>query len=276
MYANLSLHFIFVYLVTIIYLNTQKLPIMRNNILLFLFILFSVTTYAQSSAFGFKGGPLMGLQRWDNSFQTEPLFRYQGSVFIESYEEDSPFSLFAQAGYHIKGSSLRTYSTVFIRPDGSQQTLPSQFTPLEFRNVSLIVGAKQRVGSGFMGGQPYYMFGVRGDYTVNTKFGFGDPSINPFYSYIYPFEGFVRKFNYGFSVGGGMELPFSKLIGMIVELSVNPDLSQQYNQPAIPNIRNPNPYGSSSLITIPERKIANLTVELSVGFRFIHKVILVD
>jgi hypothetical protein len=140
----------------------------------------------------------------------------------------------------------------------------------------LIVGAKQRVGSGFMGGQPYYSFGVRGDYTVNTKFGFGDPSINPFYSYIYPFEGFVRKFNYGFSVGGGMELPFSKLIGMIVELSVNPDLSQQYNQPAIPNIRNPNPYGSSSLITIPERKIANLTVELSVGFRFIHKVILVD
>jgi len=249
---------------------------MRNNILLFLFIFFSVNTYAQSSAFGFKGGPLMGLQRWDNSFQTEPLFRYQGSVFIESYEEDSPFSLFAQAGYHIKGSSLRTYSTVFVRPDGSQQTLPSQFTPLEFRNVSLIVGAKQRVGSGFMGGQPYYMFGVRGDYTVNTRFGFGDPSINPFYAYIYPFEGFVRKFNYGFSVGGGMELPFSKLIGMIVELSVNPDLSQQYNQPAIPNIRNPNPYGSSSLITIPERKIANLTVELSVGFRFIHKVILVD
>jgi hypothetical protein len=249
---------------------------MRNITLLFFLLLFSSAIHAQSSAFGFKGGPLMGLQRWDNSFQTEPLFRYQGSVFIESYEEDSPFSLFAQAGYHIKGSSLRTYSTVFIRPDGSQQTLPSQFTPLEFRNVSLIVGAKQRVGSGFMGGQPYYMFGVRGDYTVNTKFGFGDPSINPFYAYIYPFEGFVRKFNYGFSVGGGMELPFSKLIGMIVELSVNPDLSQQYNQPAIPNIRNPNPYGSSSLITIPERKIANLTVELSVGFRFIHKVILVD
>ena len=44
----------------------------------------------------------MGLQRWDNSFQTEPLFRYQGSVFIESYEEDSPFSLFAQAGFEIE------------------------------------------------------------------------------------------------------------------------------------------------------------------------------
>ena len=249
---------------------------MRNLTLLFLLLLFSMAIHAQSSAFGFKGGGLMGLQRWDNSFQTEPLFRYQGSLFIESYEEDSPFSLFAQAGFHIKGSSLRTYSTVFVRPDGTQQTLPSQFTPLEFRNLSLLIGAKQRVGSGFMGGQPYYMFGVRGDYTVNTKFGFGDPSINPFYSYIYPFEGFVRKFNYGFSVGGGMELPFTKLIGMIVELSVNPDLYQQYNQPAIPNIRNPNPYGSSSLITIPERKIANITIELSVGFRFIHKVILID
>ena len=130
-------------------------------IFLLYFFLYASFSFAQSSAFGFKGGGLMGLQRWDNSFQTEPLFRYQGSVFIESYEEDSPFSLFAQAGYHIKGSSLRTYATVFVRPDGTQQTLPSQFTPLEFRNLSLIIGAKQRVGSGFMGGQPYYMFGVR-------------------------------------------------------------------------------------------------------------------
>jgi len=241
-----------------------------------LFVLLPCAVNAQSSAFGFKGGPLMGIQRWDNSFQTEPLFRYQGSVFVESYEEESPFSLFAQAGYHIKGSSLRTFSTLFIRPDGSQQTLPGQFLPLEFRNLSLVLGGRQRFGSGFLGGKPYYLLGIRGDYTASTRFGTGDPGANPFYAFIYPFEGFVRRFNYGFSIGGGLEVPFTRLAGMVIELTVNPDLSQQYNQPPIPNVRNPDPYGTQSLITIPERRIANLTVELSLGFRFIHKVIFID
>ncbi|MCB9080478.1 MAG: hypothetical protein H6555_02085 [Lewinellaceae bacterium] len=231
---------------------------------------------AQSYNFGIKGGLTVGTQRWDNSFQREPLFRYHGIAFIESADEGSPFALFAQGGYHIKGSAIRTYRTVLIRQDGSRIDVPGQETPFEFHNVSVTLGAKQRFDVGPGNSQLYYALGIRGDYTVKTDFGNVRVEDNPSYALIYPVEGFVNKFNYGLTVGGGIELPFSEFVGMLLEFTVNPDFSLQYNQPVIRNVINPNPIGGSSLIDIPERRIANLTFEVTLGFRFLHKIIFID
>lgn len=35
----------------------------------------------------------------------------------------------------------------------------------------------------------------------------------------------------GLTVGGGVEIMFSELVGGCIELSISPDLSKQYNQP---------------------------------------------
>ena len=57
-------------------------------------------------AFGIKGGPTIGLQQWEG-FEQDPLFKYHGIAFIESISEENAFGVFAQLGYHQKGSMRR-------------------------------------------------------------------------------------------------------------------------------------------------------------------------
>jgi hypothetical protein len=240
------------------------------------FVLFVSACFAQSYAFGIKGGPSAGFQRWDNSFQHDPLLRYNGIVFIESVGEDSRFALFAQGGYHIKGSAIRTPRITAIGQNNQLVEIPSQSTTFQFRNLSVSVGAKQRLNLGLGDSKFYYMFGIRGDYTLSTQLGPKSFSTYDWYGVYYPQKEYVRKINYGAIFGGGFEMPFSELIGMVVELTVNPDFSKQYFQPALNNIINPNPYGGSALINIPQRQISNTTIELTLGFRFLHKIIYID
>jgi hypothetical protein len=63
---------------------------------------------------------------------------------------------------------------------------------------------------------------------------------------------------------------------MVLEITVNPDFSKQYNQPRIDNIINPSPWASERTTSIPERSISNTTFELTLGFRFLHKYIIID
>ncbi len=70
-----------------------------------------------------------------------------------------------------------------------------------------------------------------------------------------------------------MEFSFSEFIGASLEFTVNPDFSLQYRQPAIPNVRDP---WSGQNTTIPERRIRNMTFELTAGFRFLRKVQYLD
>lgn len=239
--------------------------------LLFLGMLcLTFSAQAQSYAFGIKGGATTGFQRWDNSFSSrDPLYRYHGIVFIETAEEDSPFALFAQAGYHIKGSAIRTFPTKVTTPTGFRD-VPGFTIPFEFHNLSLTLGAKQQVG---YSPNLYYMLGIRGDYTLSTNLDETATSNNSIYLGILPFDDFVTKFNYGITLGGGIQFDFSEYVATFIELTVNPDFSKQYRQPAIPNVRNPNPNNSNSLITIPERQISNTTIELTLGFRFLHKIV---
>ncbi len=233
---------------------------------------------AQGTYFGLKGGLTVGTQQW-NSFDRDPLIAYHGILSIESFPEQGRFSLFAQAGYHLKGSAIR--QSLFGNPfNSSFVSFPAQ--RFEFQNISLSVGAKQvisEVGSG----QLYYMFGIRGDYTIDTNLDEYERFVerNQITAGIYPLDVYftgetllgVRRLNYGFLAGGGLNFPFSEYVEGLIEFTVNPDFSLQYEQPAIPNVIDPI---TGQNRTLPERKIRNLTFEITVGARFLRKVEYID
>lgn len=224
--------------------------------------------------FGIKGGLTIGQQQW-NSFERDPLLAYHGIVFIESLPESGRFSLLAQAGYHVKGSSIRSRNFV---SGISGNILRAPAETFEFYNVSLTLGAKQVFSFTPTGGGLYYLIGVRGDYTLDTNLDrydvLGDPSVNRLRLF-YPIETyeFINRFNYGLTAGGGIQLLLSEFVGANLEFTVNPDFSVQYRQPAISNITNP---FNGQPMTLQEREIRNLTFELTVGLRFLRKIIYVD
>ncbi|MCB0560653.1 MAG: hypothetical protein KDD09_16975 [Phaeodactylibacter sp.] len=227
---------------------------------------------AQGSAFGIKGGLTIGLQQWEG-FQQDPLFKYHGIVFIESLTEDNAFGVFAQLGYHQKGSAIRNRN--FFN-NISSQTFRPPAREFIFENISLTGGAKQKFPFGNGDTKAYYALGIRLDYTIGTNLDIYTRFIeaNPAYA-IYPIDDtqFIREINYGITLGGGIEIPFSELVGTMIEFTVNPDFSYQYEQPEIPNVLDPYTGNSRS---IPQRRIRNLTFELTVGFRFLRKVEYID
>lgn len=241
---------------------------MKKIWLLAIGLFFVSALNSQSSAFGLKGGITMGIQQW-GGFEQDPLLKYHGIAFIESYNPDEPFAVFAQAGFHQKGSAIRNRnyrdpnSPGFVRPPARE---------FIFNNLSLTLGAKQKFPlSGAT--QWYWLFGVRGDYTLDTNLDEYN-EINMFYP-IYPLDSdaFIRDFNYGITFGAGLDMPIADLIGVVLEFTVNPDLSYQYVQPAIGNVIDPYTGGTR---TINERRIRNLTFEVTLGFRFLRLVEYVD
>ncbi len=246
---------------------------MKHLFGLALLLLTIATVHAQEYGgyhFGIKGGLTIAQQEW-NDFERDPLFAYHGAVFIESLPESARFSLLAQLGYHVKGSTIRYR---FLGTGGDIFTPPAE--SFEFYNLSLMAGAKQVFN--IMGNSGvYYLLGLRLDYTLDTNLDAYGPLIdnNPQFAGYYPIDSYdlIRRFNYGFTAGGGLQFPFSEFVGMNLELRVNPDFSVQYQQPAISNVTNP--YNNQPT-TLPERQIRNLTFELSLGLRLLRKIEYVD
>lgn len=213
---------------------------------------------SQSYAFGVKGGPTIGIQQWNGFNGRDPLFRYHGVAFIESHREDNRFALFAQGGYHIKGSSLRTrpyFDPQFMR------NIEARTSNMQFMNLSLELGAKQKFPFG--GSKAYYGFGLRGEYTLDTEMD----------GYLAIYEGLENKFVFGVSLSGGLEIPMGRYISAIVEASVQPDFSKQiYIPPQDTGFTDTN----GNIIILQEQDITNVAVEISVGFRFLHEITYVD
>ena len=224
---------------------------------------------AQSYYFGPKLGPSIGFQRWE-TFQQSPLLSYHGAFFIESYSETNKLnSLFAQVGWHNRGSAYRNQRHFTI--DGDLINVSTK--NFIFSNAVLCLGAKrkQKVNKLL---HSYYTIGLRAEYTVKTNLK-EYAAYNAYFNQpFYPDEDFVKKFNYGVTVGGGFEYKWSKMIAGILEFSIHPDLSRQYEQPPIPNI--PDPWNPGKLISSKERRIKNITFEISLGLRFFREVIYVD
>lgn len=223
------------------------------------------TIWSQGFVFGIKGGPTFATQNWDNSLQRDVAIKYHGIAFIESLSEENAFALFAQAGYHVKGSAIRNQN-VINRLNGNV------LRAFLFRNISLTLGGKQKFEMTDTR-KWYWLFGVRGDYTLSTNLG--DVSSGNISSIYFPVDDptFIREINYGVTAGAGLEFILSEYVGALVEFSVNPDFSFQYEQPEIPNITDPFTGQNRS---IPQRQIRNLTFEITVGFRFLRKIEYVD
>ena len=252
---------------------------MKNKIfwLILAVMLCFIDLYSQQgTAFGVKFGPSAGFQKW-GSRDSELLLRYHADMYVETYGVDSPYALFAQVGFHKRGGALRLRSASFQAFNSNDIiTVPTRSYPYEFNNLALSVGAKQR----FVGRNNtafYYMLGVRGEYTVSTNLEDYHPEGDPLqlFNLIHPFPGSnVRKINYGVIAGGGIDFMFSELVGGMIELSISPDLSQQYFSPAFPYTQYIN--GSQRESVIPERKINNVSIELSLGIRLLRIVEYID
>lgn len=242
----------------------MKLKILPFSIL-FAFIFSSL--HGQGTAYTIKGGLTLGVQKW-NGFDQDPLFKYHGAISAESLDETAQFSIFAQAGYHLKGSALRNGS--FIDQNNNFQRLPAQ--EFIFKNISVVLGAKRKyeMSDALKG---YYLIGLRGDYTIGTNLDEYKELNEVNNTLFYPSNAFVRDWNYGISLGGGFELALGELVGANLEFTVNPDFSQQYRQPQINNVYNPFTRQNGN---IPERTVRNITFEISAGFRFLRVVEYVD
>lgn len=227
---------------------------------------------AQSTAYVFHFGPTAGLQKWDNSSGREPLFQYHAALSLETINnEDNRGSFYMQLGYHVKGSATRYrfYNIISGAPGG---TYTERF---KFNNFSFSLGAKQRFKESNSGRLRYFYFGgLRGDYTYSTNIDNLRGQSNACNPGFYPLMGGVQRWMGGFSIGGGLEFDISELIGGQIQLSVNPDVTPQYRQNAIPNVIDVcNP---GVVYDIPERRIRNTTVELSIGLRLLRKVVILE
>ena len=228
----------------------------RKMLFLFCSLLLSYSVHAQSFAWGIKGGLTTGYQKWENT-PRDLLFKYHGALYIESLPAGNDFALFAQAGYHIKGSALRNLQAN-LGTGGVFRPPAQEFI---FRNASLTIGAKQKFDFNDQA-KAFYAFGFRGDYTLSTNLDeFREVGL------FFPDNFLVRKLNYGAYLGGGLEFALADLVGAVVEINVSPDFSFQYQQPSLSNVTNP---FTSQQITLPERKIVNVVLELSVGIRLLR------
>ncbi|MCC7466003.1 MAG: hypothetical protein IT261_07030 [Saprospiraceae bacterium] len=243
------------------------------RIVLFCFFLsvFAGAVQAQSTAYVLHFGPTAGLQKWDNSSGREPLFQYHGAISMETINnDDMSGSFYMQLGYHVKGSATRYrfFNIINGTPGG---VFTERF---KFNNFSFAMGFKQRFKENSTGTIRYfYQGGLRADYTYSTNIDDltgNDPARKLFY----PLMGGVQRWMGGFTLGGGVEVDFGELVGAQIQLTVNPDITPQYRQNSIPNV--PDPWNPGRNTTIPERRIRNTTVELSVGLRLLRKVVLVD
>lgn len=242
----------------------------RNFLILFLLFVTSslISQDEEEEVTGFYFGPKLGLtvanQNW-NGFGRRPLFDYHGILFIESLDPYYKGSLFAQVGYHSRGSSLIVNNI----------TQGLNFSEgVVFRNLAVTLGAKKRLYLPNMNSTPYYFVGVRAEYNVTnnteeiqTRFSSSAASL------FYPFPIYVNKLVYGLSFGGGFEFAGSEYIAPGIEISISPDIGFQYMSPEIPNVTNPFDGRST---TLQERSIRNITLEVSFVLRLKREVVLLD
>ena len=215
-------------------------------------------------AWGVKGGLTAGRQNTNNS-NSQFLPRYHGALFIESLAEDNKSAMYAQAGYHVRGSAYRYFGAFNI--PGTNQTFRPSTSTFQFRNIAAIVGFKKYkpINEDL---RYFFNFGVRGEYTLSTNL----PSQSAGLGGYFLVSEAVRKFNYGTTIGAGIEKKMSDLFGLVGEISISPDLSKQYYSPPTIGF---NPYTLQNE-TYSERSIRNFSLEISFGLRYLRKVVYVD
>ncbi|MBL0099343.1 MAG: hypothetical protein IPP49_04190 [Saprospiraceae bacterium] len=166
--------------------------------------------------------------------------------------------MYAQLGFHTRGSALRYFSI---------NNAFSDVIGYKFRNVVLELGAKKSLNLD-KEYDPYFILGIRGEYTVGSNLS----DLITFNTLVYP--EFIRKFNYGVTVGGGFETEMSEMSNVFLEFSIQPDLSFQYEQLPLYGIRTPWP--PNDRINLGLTQVRNVSIEVKAGVRFLRKVVYID
>lgn len=219
----------------------------------------SVIARGQSFYFGPKGGIAVAYQQWNQSDRA-PILTLNGDLFIESLDDDGRGSFYASLGYHTRGSGLRINNSLTNRVGNVQ---------FRYNNVSLGAGVKKRIDITAI---PvlYYSAGIRLEYTANTNLAETGSGL---VTGGFLFEPFVRDFNYGMTVGGGMELPTWDQAIPFIEINFMPDISVQYDQ--FESITTTDPV-TNTPITFGPKRIRNITFEITVGVKLLREVIYVN
>lgn len=212
---------------------------------------------SQGTVYSIMAGPSLSTQAV-NGFQKEPFIRLHFKAVMESSSDISPNSALLSLGYHTKGSAVRTFG--YYDPNTGKNR-PSQSSAMEFHNLSLSAGVKQRkeVGETFLS----YGLGVRLDYNLSTDFD----------AFFEGLQGAKNQFTYGLNLDIGWEFPLSELVSATVEIGFSPDLSAQIYIPA-QNTGYQDANGNN--IIIQETEMKNVVFEARAGFRFWRKVEYID
>ncbi len=125
----------------------------------------------------------------------------------------------------------------------------------------MILGGKQKFE--WNAAKYYYAIGLRGEYTFDYDLGYLDHLENQ--------DQLVRNLLYGVTFALGLEWPFGELVSGIAEIAIHPDLSRQM---FLPQQRAVDRNGNAFLVD--EQNIHNVSVELTLGLRFLHIVEIID
>lgn len=243
---------------------------MLRCILLFALISISSLISAQSYNWGIKGGLTLGKQR--GAYSPSVLFKFHGDLFLESYSEEDRTNLGVQLGYHPRGSAIRSWGF----SNGTSGTIVSFTNNFLYNNAVLAPYAKQKfkLNDKFKG---YYSLGFRLEYTFGSNLPSGNDFNNNVIYYYYPIKENIRKWNYGPMLAAGIQLQYSELVDGFIEFNFSPDLSSQYYQLPLQNVRSFDPYtGVVQNISLPEQSNKNLSFEITFGFRFLRKIEYID
>lgn len=232
---------------------------MKRIYLLLIALMSAYYVQAQGTIFYAKGGLTIATQKWNGVDGSQPLFAPTVALGLEFPSVDTGKKLRSsfgiQLGYHQKGNSVRVrYQSISNPNEFMRGRLKNQF-----HNAGLLLFAK---GTGKISESTsaYYLLGLRLDYTYK------------FDMYMNNISNYVKKFNYGVSIGGGFnyDIPNTRL-GLFVEATIAPDISRQVYVPAgIPVQYQIN--GVTSSYPSQEMKVNNLVFELTIGFRILPKV----
>lgn len=229
---------------------------MRQFYTLLIISFFALNLQAQTSsngdAFGVKGGFTIAVQRW-NGQDRQPLWAWNGGAWYESLG-GKRVGVIIGAEYHQKGSALVNRATQYINQSGQVVDIPRQVFNMSFNNISLLIGGKAR--HEFTPSlAAYYSLAARLDYTVKYDLGI--------YQAFY--KDYVRRFNYGITLGGGMEWKLGQSpVSLIADIAVSPDFSSQIFAP--PGFyQDPQ---TNQQIQVQEQKVRNITIDFNIGFRY--------
>jgi hypothetical protein len=211
--------------------------------------------HAQGTAFGLKSGLSVGTQNWSSFGNNSPLFKPHYLFSIESLDVEDRFSFYLETGYHTRGTA---YRFVGSSPGFSFQNVSRN---IEFRNISLSGGLKSK--KDFKNNmKSYVLFALRGEYTSGVNFEVFEI-----------FEPGTRPFVYGITAGAGFEWAFTEHVGGVIEFRVSPDIARQIFVPSYQGLTDG---FTGEVYNTREQNVRNVSFELSVGLRFLRKVVYLD